>query len=238
MDFCLACRRPLNGAYSCPDCGTVADRSTPPGEAVTEQLPLVEARPDDFESSPRSSRRASHGAADGDPLAFSAHEPRRKRSRRARRQRALVLGIGGTALAGAAVLFTVAAFSGGSDGPAPPPGIAELPPVAPTGTPTSLDMSSTGAHAPGPRHTGSASPSDSGSGSPSATPSRHTAAPPASGGPTGSHPAPTTTSAGPTPTRTTTGAPPHSSPPTSKPPSTSPSPTPSGTCKPVLWWCQ
>ncbi|MFF7153324.1 hypothetical protein [Streptomyces sp. NPDC008139] len=41
MNYCHTCRRHLNGAFSCPGCGAIADRSGLPDEADTAQLPPV-----------------------------------------------------------------------------------------------------------------------------------------------------------------------------------------------------
>jgi cell division septation protein DedD len=216
MDYCYACRRHLNGAYSCPGCGTPADRLTLP--PVTETATLPPVRDDE----------------DGGDTAFGGRaarrtEGRRTASRRARRgrQRVAVYGVGLVAVLGALTMFSMAALSGGSGGGAGPgTGVNPVLPGAPTGA-VSPDDAGLFPSSPGgaPGHPRSTSPSSSASPSGSTSPTPSTSAPHTSAPATTAPPvtAPATGTPTPTPTQT-------------HPPS---NPTPTRTpCKRVLWWCQ
>src|SRR5689334_7745281 len=71
MDYCYACRRHLNGAYSCPGCGTPAERLTPPGAAPggtgapdsTVRLPVVTDR----DTADRAEDTGAGSGAGGEP---------------------------------------------------------------------------------------------------------------------------------------------------------------------------
>ncbi len=208
MDYCYACRRHLNGAYSCPGCGTPADRLALPSVTETAQLPPV-APEEPYDPAPPGGGRAERRAED-----------RRRASRRARRgrHRAAVYGIGTVAVAGALAMFSVAALSGGSDGGSDPTTPVGHDKISSSGDATPDDPSAA-VDAPA-----SVSPvaSSSSPGSPSAKPTTTK--------PTASHSAAASTTQAPPPTTThtpTTAAP---------PPPTRPAPTHT-TCKPVLWWC-
>ncbi|MEE4544431.1 hypothetical protein V2S66_20935 [Streptomyces sp. V4-01] len=218
MDYCYACRRHLNGAYSCPGCGTPADRLVLPGVGETAGLPLVtgEDGPD-----------RGGGDALGGGRAARRAESRRSGARRARRgrQRAAVYGVGAVAVAGALTMFSMAALIGGSGGGAGSPGPgATLPVPGATSGPASPDDAGLFPSRPG-GHRTSGTPSAPGSVSPSASTARPTTPPPTT------HPVATT--------RPTTSAPPTTATPTpthTRPPTQQPTPTQT-TCKPVLWWC-
>ncbi|MEW2518169.1 hypothetical protein [Actinacidiphila alni] len=336
MNYCHTCRRHLNGAFSCPGCGALVDRSAMPDEAITAELPPVvdgpvPGGPDDGTAAapaggdaeqpgpatgslvddllrdsglgpeagpapdpatgpatapvtgdepaayddghgegqrPDHDDEFGHGAAgadaDGDPRrdtaltdsllgggsggfgggdgggfgegdAYHAEaDPGRSaRRRRARHQRAAILGIGAVAVVGSLTMFGVAALSGGTPDPAtdPGPSVGAVSPAPDPGLP-SPGRTSPGARGGSGGHSAGTSTSPSGSGTPSGSPSasashtKDTATAPASG--TGQ---PTHTAS--KPPVTTTAAPPT----TTKPPTTAPG-TPSPTCTKVLWWCQ
>lgn len=223
MNYCYACRRHLNGAFSCPGCGTPADRLAPPAVGETAQLPAIggDGDGDGFaDDAPYGGGRAARRLA---ARGQAAHRARRGR------QRATVYGIGAIAVVGAAAMLSVAALSGGSSSDGTPATPLDHNPPAPTSGDTSADGSGGGpdqaAPSGGPQTssssaTPSTSPSTSGSASPTATPgSPSTPAVPVTGS---ISPKP--------PSRTPTRAP-------STPPPTSASPSPSQTCQQVLWWC-
>lgn len=195
MDYCYACRRHLNGAYSCPGCGTPADRLAMPSTAEGAHLAPVPGEEE-------------YGPSPGGGRAARRAEDRRRSSRRARRgrHRAAVYGIGTVAVAGALAMFSVAALSGHSDGgsdPTAPVGhdkISSSGDATPEDPSTSVDLPASGSPA------ASSSSPDSPSPKPSTTK------------PTATHttPAPTTTHAPPPTTRPPT---------TTAPPPTHPSPT-------------
>ncbi|CAG6392976.1 hypothetical protein NMG29_06935 [Streptomyces cocklensis] len=211
MDYCYACRRHLNGAYSCPGCGTPADQLKLPQIGETAQLPLIVD--DDGEPGgppfPGGGRAAARG--------------RQRRKSRSRQQRAAVYGVGLVAVLGALGMLSMAALSGGGSGDTTPTApVVNVTHHRPTGTASPDAAGSTAPHkggSPGgPRH--SQSPTD--------TPSTTSATPTA----------PATTAG---PPATTPGAPPSATgapPPTSPNPTHSSHPSPSPTCKQVLWWCQ
>ncbi|MEW1861376.1 hypothetical protein AB0399_13520 [Streptomyces sp. NPDC088194] len=223
MDYCYACRRHLNGAYSCPGCGTPADRLALPAVGETAQLPAVGADGDGpaDDAAHGGGRAARRLAARGQ----AAHQARRGR------QRATVYGIGVIAAVGAAAMLSVAALSGGSSGDGTPPTPLDHNPPAPTSGDTSPDGSGAGpdhaAPSGGPQTSSSGtpttSPTASGSASPTATPGGGTPSTPAS---------PVTGSISPKPPSRS----PSTAPTTPPPPSSSPSPTQTP-CKQVLWWC-
>lgn len=210
MDYCYACRRHLNGAYSCPGCGTPAEQLTMPGAPETAQLPVVPGGEDDpYDGGPPGSRAARR------------LEGRRAQARRAKRgrQRAAVYGVGAVAVIGSLTMFSMAALSGGSGGGSGEqrPRVGNLSPVPVTGT--SAPDGSPDVTTPPTRRHGSASASAS------PTASKATTAPP-----TRKPTRPPVTASG------TVSPRPSTAPPTSTAP---PSPRPTKTrCKPVLWWCQ
>ncbi|SDP32770.1 SCO2400 family protein, partial [Actinacidiphila guanduensis] len=100
MDYCYTCRRHLNGAYSCPGCGTPADRLTVPPAGDTAPLPLVsEGLPDGLGDG--GAYGEEFGAGGG--RAARRVEERRKAARRAKRgrRRVAVYGVGAVAVVGA-----------------------------------------------------------------------------------------------------------------------------------------
>jgi hypothetical protein len=215
MDYCYACRRHLNGAYSCPGCGTPADQLTMPAAADTAKLPVV--------------RDEEPGRAPGGGRASRRAEGRRNAAQRARsgRQRAAVYGVGAIAVIGALTMFSIAALSGGPDGGAPgSPPASDVPPVAHSSGPAVPDDA--GVVTPTTGEGGDSSPSASASAPGSRTPPAPSGTPtagrnPASAPATATTPsAPAGQSSSPTPT--------HTSHPTHKP-------DPAKTCKQVLWWC-
>src|SRR5262245_14957621 len=122
MDYCYACRRHLNGAYSCPGCGTPADQLKLPQAGETAQLPPVV----DDEDGP--------GAAP-DPGGGTSRGMRRGRSR-GRQQRVAVYGVGLVAGAGALAMLSMAALSGGDadGGTSPSPPVVNATRAQPAGT--------------------------------------------------------------------------------------------------------
>src|SRR5882757_7957063 len=110
MDYCYSCRRHLNGAYSCPGCGTPVDELVVPGAAGgTVQLPVAddpEAESDDGSPPGRAARRAEG-------------RPRRQRKGRHGRRRAAFYGVGAIAVAGALTMFSMAALSDSGGGHPP-----------------------------------------------------------------------------------------------------------------------
>src|SRR5882757_4230577 len=112
MDYCYACRRHLNGAYSCPGCGTPVDELVVPEAGDTSQLPAT--------------GDAETASADGSPPGRAARradgQSRKGRKGRHGRRRAAFYGVGAVAVAGALTVFTMAALSdsGGSHTPASP----------------------------------------------------------------------------------------------------------------------
>jgi hypothetical protein len=221
MDYCYACRRHLNGAYSCPGCATPADQLAPPGTANdhTVQLPVVtdtgedapgEAYPEDCaDLPPGGGRAARRGAA---------------KVGRGRR-RVAAYGVGAVAVVGALTMFSMAAMSGGVSGGAEEP-LPELTNASPD--PTASEPS------PGDGGVPTSTPADGhGSASPSGSPS-----PSATSAPTTSAPRTPATS-GPVATATGTVAPSATTvPATSGSPSPAPTRTSKKQCKPVLWWCE
>lgn len=212
MDYCYACRRHLNGAYSCPGCGTPADQLKLPQVGETAQLPVIVDDGDEPGGPPLpgGGRAAARG--------------RQRRRSRSRQQRAAVYGVGLVAVLGALGMLSMAALSGGdSGGTTPSAPVVHVTHHRPTGT---AAPDATGSTAP---HKGNSPGDGHPSRSPTATPGTSSATPPTAPATTTGPPA-TTTGAPPS----TTGAPPPTSPPTT--PSAHPSPSP--TCKHVLWWCQ
>lgn len=181
MDYCYTCRRHLNGAFSCPGCGTPADALRPPQVAETAQLPAVTDAGDLPLRGPGGGRAAARG--------------RQRRRARSRQQRVAVYGVGAVAVAGALTMFSMAALSGGgSDTPPSAPGLpaTAVPtsaPPAPTRQPDPSDTGTPATRSPTP----SATPSTrTPTASPSTTRPRQTATP------TTSSPKPTKTSHKPT----------------------------------------
>lgn len=213
MDYCYACRRHLNGAYSCPGCGTPADRLVAPGAAETAVLLSAgEAAEEQPPTGGRAARRQR------------GRQERAQRSRRGR-QRAAVYGVGAVAVTGALAMFSMAALSGGGGGSRTPgPGLTDLSPLPPSGAPSADDAGAV-TTAPGHPH---ASPSRSASAS-SVSPS---AAPTTTATRTHVPVRPPVTATG------TVRPGPTTAPPTTAAPS-SPHPSPTATkCHQVLWWCQ
>ncbi|WP_405581088.1 hypothetical protein [Streptomyces sp. NBC_01190] len=222
MDYCHTCRRHLNGAYSCPGCGTIAEPSAaapPPALADTAQLPVVDGDvpPAGDVLGPRQPYEPDPYEAD--PYRSEPGGGRKRGSRRGSRQRAAVYGIGTVAVIGAATMFSLAALTGGSGGTVQPrSGVSDLPPApgASSGAPASDDadlLPSTPTGSAG--RSASASPSASGAPSPSATATTATAAPPPP--PSPSSAPPKTVNPPTTPTHTPTHRPTHTPSPTAKP---------------------
>lgn len=210
MDYCYTCRRHLNGAFSCPGCGTPADALQPPQVAETARLPVVTDADDLPLRGPGGGRAAARGR----------QRRQARRQARSRQQRVAVYGVGAVAVVGALTMFSMAALSGGgSDTPPDAPGIPDAATTAPQAPAPATPTDEQEPSAAGATATGSPSPSAAPStrtptASPSATRPRQTAT------------APPTATSSPTPTKT------------SHKPTRSPRPTPSETCRQVLWWCE
>lgn len=236
MDYCAACRRHINGALSCPGCGTPAHQLGAQGPA---DAPAQGPETGDGETAAPEGGRAERrkgggrGPAEGAPRR-SGSRARTRRVRTRRRSRLLV----GTLVGAAIVLvgwsvaelplagYVTGANSAASehtrtDGASPsttssPGGKTSGDPVTPDSEASASESAST-----------SASPSASESAKKSPSPKVSVSA-------TASH-----SSAGSGPTAPAGGAPTASAPPqsapASQPPTHTPKPTPS--CTRFLWWC-
>ncbi|WP_443047879.1 SCO2400 family protein [Streptomyces sp. H39-S7] len=183
MDYCYSCRRHLNGALSCPGCGTPVDQLAAP----VEPAPVTGAP-----------------TAPPEPDATGGRAARRRPPRRARRRggKRLVTGVGvGIVLiactAAALASGTFASGPGADTGPTRAPAADSAPQVA-EASPTPRRTTTRPAHS-SPSTT--VSTSGTPSGSPSATPSG-SRTPTRSASPTTRSPTAPTTSKPPTPTRT------------------------------------
>jgi hypothetical protein len=209
MDYCYACRRHLNGAYSCPGCGTPADQLKLPQVGETAQMPPITDDDAPGPPLPGGGRAAARG--------------RQRRQARGKQQRAAVYGVGLVAVVGALAMLSMAALSGGDAG-----GTTPSAPVVTGATHSRTGTASPGTPASTAPHKGGAPGGPHHSQSPTATPASTSATPTAPATTTG--PPPTTPGTPPTTT---------SAPPTGTPrPTHSSHPSPSPTCKQVLWWCQ
>ncbi len=222
MDYCVSCRRHLNGALSCPGCGVSS--GTPPvpvpsyeaGYAYPAQEDPTGAYPTGAEALPY-----APGLPPTRTAARTAGQPRARRRRRPpkRRRGALVLSAVGLVVGG---LGAVALSSGPSDGVAAPAGSPDTaqpsPPDGSTPATGSVPTLAVTQGTPGPQPTGHAHPSHSPS--PSADP---------------------TVPPGPSvrPSATARPGTPQPTPSTPRPSSAHPGPTPTSapTCHQFLFWC-
>ncbi|MFI7007279.1 hypothetical protein [Streptomyces sp. NPDC050145] len=218
MDYCHPCRRHLNGAVTCPGCGTPAEAVHAYAEALAAQEAVEEtaAEPEEAPLRPRGRRRRST----------------RARTQRRRRRRVLFVAAG---LALAAGGLGVAELSDSG----PPADTQAAPDV------TGAEETGTGSTRPAEPSQGSTPPaSATGGPTASASPSASRAHPDAekspskepekkeSRSPAGADtPATSTPPQAPSTARPTTSAPR----PTSAPPA--PAPAPTETCDRFLWWC-
>ncbi|SEM01264.1 SCO2400 family protein [Streptacidiphilus jiangxiensis] len=221
MKFCPTCRRHLNGAYSCPGCGTAAaDLPTvPPTEAtgVEAARTVAYSHPGEL--------RATEPGADESRRGGRAEQREQQRRRAAKRRRGVLLGgVGVLVIAAAGV-----AMANVSGNPGPPPldagstagGASATAPdgAVPSVTPTA---SSAGDHRRATHHP-HPSASASATASASARPTASRSPAPGSSGGTGSTGGASTAGSG-TDGGTTGGTP-------------STKPSPSSTCHPILFWC-
>ncbi|GAA2475177.1 hypothetical protein GCM10023100_53970 [Actinocorallia cavernae] len=224
MDYCLPCRRHLNGALVCPGCGTPADRI--PGPAAVEPEP---GEPE---------KGSGEGYPEGKPAGGRAERRGRKAAAHRRRRRRTVLLAAGFVLAagglGFAELGTDAPlpFTGGGTATVKDTSADDGDSSGPSGRTTAPPQVTNVSATSGATASASGSPSAgaTGSGSPSATAGGTTKAPPSATTAPGS---PVTAPTAPPPTRPT-AAPPTTAPATSAPP---PAPSPTRTCDRFLWWC-
>ncbi|MFH8340709.1 hypothetical protein [Streptomyces sp. AM6-12] len=219
MDYCLPCRRHLNGALVCPGCGTPADRIPGPARVGPEN-----GEPE--QGTGGEPREPGGGRAERRSRKAAAH--RRKRRRTALLAVGFALAAGGLGLAelgtDAPLPFTGGGTATVKDTSA---GDSSGPSARTTAPPQVSDVSATS----GPTASASGSPSagSSASASPSATSSTATAPPSATTAPGSPVTAPTTPA-----TTPPTASPPTTAPATSPPP---PAPSPTRTCDRFLWWC-
>ncbi|GGN56591.1 hypothetical protein GCM10011579_017850 [Streptomyces albiflavescens] len=258
MDYCLPCRRHLNGALACPGCGT-------PVEELHAHAEEADARPetdvdaadddayhdegDDADERPgRAARRRDRGRGRGrgaeapggpegpDAPGGASRRDRKAAAHRRRRRRTLLIVAGFVLAAGGLSLAEL-----GIDAPGLSPKPAAAGDESADGS-TSSDAKETarpqgdtsGAGGASPTDSPGASASPSGSGSPSASASgKDKKTEDEESAATGTTPGRPTSA----PTRTTapeTTAPATSAPTTSVP---TPDPAPSETCNRFLWWC-
>ncbi|MEU6661152.1 hypothetical protein [Streptomyces sp. NPDC046821] len=228
MDYCHPCRRHLNGAVTCPGCGTPADVCRAHAESVAAQEAAENADVADSGVSEKP------GPARGPRI--SRKERREQGARKAKRQRrrrnkVVLIGAGLALAAGGLVLAELGTDSSGAPGRHGSSATAE----------EAATRESTAASATGTPATEATTEASRSSASPSVSTSekakehkkKGTAEPgaPADAGVDRATSAPATT-----PTRDSrggTGTPPHR--PTTKP--HVPSPTPTKTCNRFLWWC-
>ncbi|MGM9465313.1 SCO2400 family protein [Streptomyces murinus] len=224
MDYCLPCRRHLNGALVCPGCGTPADRI--PGPAA------VEPEPGEPEKGPGEGRPGG----EPEPVGGRAERRGRKAAAHRRRRRRTVLLAAGLVLAAGGLGFAEL----GTDAPLPftgggtatvkdtsaDDGDSSSPSGRTTAPPQVTNVSATSGA------TASASGSPAAGASDSASPSAAGTTEPPPSAPTAPG-SPVTAPTAPPPPRPT-AAPPTTAPATSAPP---PAPSPTRTCDRFLWWC-
>ncbi|MDD9381394.1 hypothetical protein M8Z33_33045 [Streptomyces sp. ZAF1911] len=253
MDYCIACRRYLNGALACAGCGTPVERliSAAPAAPVPGSADAYGSDPAalaDVYADSLVVLSGERGDGRGRGRAQNRAADRRRAGHRRRRRTALTVGLG--------LMFAAAATLGlarlASDGertdraatvvltddagpaePAPLPGLTEDP-AAPTGTASAKGQGAGSAKAtaggakPGGtgRSTGASTVGSSGSASGSAEPSRS-----ASRTPTSAAPTPSGSSSAATPGRPSVTKKPDGKPKPNPKPTPSPDPTP---CN--AWW--
>ncbi|MCM1972054.1 MULTISPECIES: hypothetical protein [unclassified Streptomyces] len=246
MDYCIACRRYLNGALACAGCGTPVERliSAAPAAPAPGSADVFGSDPAalaDVYADSLVVLSGERGDGRGRGRAQSRAADRRRAGHRRRRRTALTVGLGlmfaAAATLGLARLATdgertdraatvVLTDDAGPAEPAPLPGLTEDP-APPTGTAsakgqgTGSTKATAGGAKPGGtgRSTGGTGASASGSSGPSRSAS------------------PTPTSAAPTPSGSsgsaTPGKPPGPKKPDGKP---RPNPKPTPTATPDCWW--
>ncbi|MFD6889440.1 hypothetical protein [Streptomyces sp. NPDC059957] len=256
MDYCIACRRYLNGALACAGCGTSAEHLIPAAPAAPAPGPAAV-----FGSDPAAladvyadslvvlsgERGQGQGRAQGRAAA------RRRTGHRRRRRTALTVGLGLMLAAGATLGLARLAADGertdraatvvltdeaGPAEPAPLPGLTGDP-VAPSGTasakgPAAGSGKGTAGGAKGGAGRSTEGPTAGSSGSASGEgPSRRASRTPTSAAPTASRSGGSATPSASASSKGPKGKPPKTS---SPPPTPSPSPSPTPTPECDDWW--
>ncbi|CAM5713505.1 Zinc ribbon domain-containing protein OS=Streptomyces fumanus OX=67302 GN=GCM10018772_02010 PE=4 SV=1 [Streptomyces fumanus] len=212
MDYCHPCRRHLNGALTCPGCGTPVDR---PSAGETEPPPGPP-------------REASATAIGPRGRASAAHRGRR---RTLLVTTGLVLAAAGVGLAELGTDAPAAPAPPAAESPAPrPPQKPESHPAEPAAglsVPSGSRPSGASASPSAPPSTPTDTPSETPEGAAPESPT----APSVPAAPAESAPAPPAQTAllSPPPPATTAPAP--------APTTMAPAPTPTETCDRFLWWC-
>ncbi|MFE5395472.1 hypothetical protein ACFQ9U_12975 [Streptomyces sp. NPDC056568] len=256
MDYCLPCRRHLNGALACPGCGTPADESRPPEPQLPGPAPYggpAEAPRYARHAEPVPPAAGEADASDGPPEEVptggrAGRRDRKAAAHRRRRRRTLFVAAGFVLAAGGLSLAELGLDAPGSpatpaaagdettDGgvtrevgdtsTAPVDGTSRATPPSGTKSPDSSASASSSSSASA---SASESESESASGSPRVENPRTPDTDEAPSAPTPPEPENT-----PPPT-SPPNAPPPATPPTPAP--TTPTPTPTETCDRFLWWC-
>ncbi|MFG2300112.1 hypothetical protein [Actinacidiphila glaucinigra] len=237
MDYCAACRRHINGALSCPGCGTPAHQlgAQGPADAPAQATALGDGENAAAPEGGRAERRkgAGRGPAEGAPRR-SGSRARTRRVRTRRRSRLLIGALVGAAIVlvgwSVAELPLAGYVTGGTSAAADhtrtdgaSPSVTSSPGDDTSGDPKAPASDASASASTSPSASPSVSESAKKSQSPSAAASATVSRPPTGSG--GSAPA------GGAPTAS---APPHSAP-ASPPATNTPKPTPS--CTRFLWWC-
>ncbi|MYX32144.1 MULTISPECIES: hypothetical protein [unclassified Streptomyces] len=235
MDYCAACRRHINGALSCPGCGTPAHQLGAQGPADAPAQASATDGENAAAESGRAERRkgAGRGPAEGAPRR-SGSRARTRRVRNRRRSRLVV----GT-LVGAAIVLVgwsvaelpLAGYVTGANSAAADH--TQTDGASPSAT--SSPGGKTSGDPKAPDSDASASASASTSASPSVSESaKKSPSPKVSVSATASHSSAGSGSTAPAGGAPTASAPPQSAP-ASQPATHTPKPTPS--CTRFLWWC-
>ncbi|MEU1623715.1 hypothetical protein ABZ479_41375 [Streptomyces sp. NPDC005722] len=235
MDYCAACRRHINGALSCPGCGTPAHQLGAQGPADAPAREPADGETAASAEGGRAERRKTAGRGPEQGAARRSGSLARTRRVRTRRRSRLLVGT----LVGAAIVlvgwsvaelplagYVTGANSAASDH-APSGGSSPSATSSPGGD-ASKDPAEPGSEA-------SASASASTSASPSVSESaKKSASPKVSASATVSRSPAGSGGTAPAGGGSTASAPPHSAP-ASSPATHTPKPTPS--CTRFLWWC-
>ncbi|MFF3844221.1 hypothetical protein [Streptomyces sp. NPDC002328] len=261
MDYCLPCRRHLNGALACPGCGAPAEPPRAHAPETYEPQPYepqsqphvetadgadVEADSGADASQGRAARRREQGrggrtarSAGRGPVGDgeASRRDRKAAVHRRRRRRTLLITAGFALAAGALSLAELGIDAPGSGRSNPAAAGGETPIAEDSATPdvTADPLDAASGTAPA---TASPTPSASASASASASPSPSESEPTATPTDEDSD-APSAPGASSAPARDSRTAPtakptPTATPTTSKP---APDPSPSETCNRFLWWC-